>query len=294
MNNIALVSLSLLLATSVGWSAPINPTTFANLLPWDNIANNCRNDGTGLCIRDAGNDPYDGAGHLRVNGINYSASNPSDLTGNTYTGGVASIAGLDVSLQYTAIDTSLLRALAIFTNPGSSAINTTFEFESNSGADTRMQFITSSSGDTAFTTADMWVLVDDNNLTGNDPSTLYVIFGPGAVSSPVAALNTTTYNLSAPQGVRSQFNLSVGAGQTVRYMFFLGLADTAANGTTLAQQFNANPGSALLAGLSQSDLDSIQNFNLKAAANPGAEVPEPSTMALAAVGLLAVLARRRR
>ncbi|MBA3972738.1 MAG: hypothetical protein C0504_00815 [Candidatus Solibacter sp.] len=271
------------------WAAPVNPGVTVNSGVWTQIGNNCRGNGTGFCVADAIADSYDGAAHLRVNGANYSASNPSDLTGNTYTGGAASMSGLDVSLQYTFLDSTLMRALATFTNPTTGLISTSFEFESNSGADSSMQFVTTSSGDAIFSAADMWAVVDDGNLSGGDTSTLYVFFGPGAPSTPNAVFNTTTFVGAGNQGVRAQFNLDVAAGQTLRYLFFLGLDNTAAGATALAQQFNSNPGPALLGGLSPSELNSIQNFNFGVS-----EIPEPSTVAMAAAGLVALLALRRR
>lgn len=284
--------LSSLLATAPLWAAPINPSAFStpDINGWENVGNNCRNNGTGFCVSDAGDDLMDGGAHLRVNGQNYVAPNPSDLTGNVYTGGVVNMAGLDVSMQYAFLDPTMMRALVVFHNPSASVLATTFEFESNSGADSAMQIVTSSDGNSNFTTADMWIVVDDGNLSGNDTAGVYVMFGPGAANTPSGALTTTSFIAGGANGIRSQFNVSVNPGQTSRFLFFIGWNDTATGATTLAQQFNSLPGASMLSGLSQAELNSVQNFNL--AANSG-DIPEPGTWVLLAGGLATLALYRR-
>jgi hypothetical protein len=285
--------LSSILATAPLWAAPINPANPVPLInTWEGIGNNCRTNGTGLCVADGGDDLLDGGAHLRVNGQNYLASNPSDRTGNFYDGGVTNMGGLDVSMQYAFLDPTLMRAIVIFHNPSSSLLATSFEFESNSGADGAMQIVSSSDGNTSFTTADMWLVVDDALLSGGDTAGVYVMFGPGAANTPSGAFTTTSITAGGANGVRSEFNVSVNPGQTSRFLFFIGWNTTATGATTLAQQFNSLPDSSRLVGLSQAELNTIQNFNLAAAGS--SDVPEPGTWALLTGGLAALAVYRRR
>ena len=51
----------------------------------------------------------------------------------------------------------------------------------------------SSSGDTLFTTADRWVVTDDDAPVGGDPAVTHVLFGPGAVAVTPAPMTAEQY-----------------------------------------------------------------------------------------------------
>ncbi len=281
------VVLSLAFA-ALGLGAPINPNVLIDygnpgFSSWTGIGNVCGGMGISDAFIASQPDAFDCAARLRVAGVDYVAPNPSDFFNNIYTGGVVPMSGLDVSMQYYMFIT-LLRVSAIFTNPGFNPITTSFEFESNSGADSAMQFVATSSGDTLFSTADRWVVVDDNSTSGGDPSTVFILYGPGAANTPTGAAATTTFDSAGNQGVRSTFNVTVNPGQTVRFLFFIGLQETAADGIATAELLAS--GERLVSEMTAAELAEVANFRI-------APVPEPSTYAMVAGGVVMAAVRRR-
>lgn len=269
------------------WANPVDPSVGVDIFNsptkgWLAVGNFC----PGLCIADATfdgqGDAYDGAAWLHVGGVSYAASNPSDYFNLVYTGGVASMSGLNVSMQYYTF-VGLVRVMVVFSNPGTSAISTDFSFETDSGADGGMQIISTGSGDNLFTTADGFVVVDDGDTAGGDPATSFLLFSPGAANTPTGAFTTTSLGGS---GIRSDFNLTVSPGQTSRFLFFLGLNSTAAEAAASTAFLAGIPG-ALTSGMSFEELTEVQNFNV-------ANVPEPGTLAQCAAGAALVLLLRRR
>lgn len=243
-----------------------------------------------------GFDAYDSANILLVDGNIYQPGT-ADLTGLTYTGGTASISGLDVTLQYQADPTNpLLRSFASFTNPTGSAIDTTITWQHNLGADGGTAIRNSSSGDTIFGIDDRWLVTSDAGPF--DPITSFYWYGPDAVEeSTTLTAMTTTFNSFGNQGPRAEYELSIDPGATVSLLWFSGLTDRQlglAGGVGVASTLmddldDLTLGDPLLAGLSDAELGRVANFRFGAQA-----VPEPGMLALVGTGLLGLGWLRRR
>jgi hypothetical protein len=224
-------------------------------------------------------DAYDSAGNIFVDGSLYGAPDPADLTGNTYTAGVVSMSGLDVSMQFYVDPTSdVARQMLILTNPTGSTISAQIRWLSNSGADNDFTILGTSSGDTTFTAGDRWLAAWDTGL--NDPVTSFGFFGEGALVAPsLASVNVDS--------ISATYDVTVGAGETVRLLWFYGLSDNPTGGLSLAQSFDfgVNGWNSSLTGLSASDLSQVVNYT-----------PEPSTVSMMGLGFacLVGLIRRRR
>jgi len=257
----------------------------------------------GLIIGDAnvdsgagGSDAYDGANNLLVDGATYSPTT-ADLTGQTYTGGVDTIGGLDVSLQYQADpDLPLLRSFGSFSNNTGSSIDTTITWQHNLGADGGSAVQNSSSGDTIFGIDDRWLVTSDAGPS--DPITSFFWYGSGSPSeTTTSAAMTTTFNAFGNQGPRAEYELSIDPGVTVSLLWFSGLTDSrldfddgVGEATTLISDIDdLTLDSPLLAGLSATELNQVANFQFGAQA-----VPEPGMLALIGVGLFGIGWMRRR
>lgn len=226
-------------AATVGTSQTISTTIGAEWYTWS---------GLGLTIGDASfdghGDAFDDGWYVRVNGAYY---NPEtvDLTGTTMTGPVIGMSGLNVSTQYYfAPNSAVARILVTLHNPGSVPVAATVDVPTNYGSDGGTVYRATSSGDTAITTADRWIISSDGAFS--DPINTSVFYGPGTVREAPTAYYTTVHSAAGSEGIGAAFALDVPAGGTQSLMFFAGLngITTATNTLEAAQAgavaFNSN------------------------------------------------------
>lgn len=183
-------------------------------------------------------------------------------SGQVVTVGPATLGGLDVTLQYAALQGSpTLRSLATIRNPTGAAIATTVELATNFGSDANTTVAATSSGDAAIATGDRWSVTADDLTTPTDPVNTCVVAGPG---SPVVtpALATEVFTCTTRNGLLATFALTVGAGETRSLVFFNQLHDTVSAATADTGVFDAAilPGAHLLGGLDNPTLVSVANW----------------------------------
>lgn len=252
------------------------------------------NTSAGFAIVDAQtqsqSDAFDYGLTFYVNGVAYNTPGGTfDLSGQKATGGTALMSGLNVFTSYYADTASpALRTLFTMTNTTSQAITRTVSMRTNVGSDSSTQTVATSSGDTAFTKADRWIVTDDG--AGGDPANLHVLWGTGGLAP--SAVGQTVFEAAGTQGVLADFVLTLEAGQTSSLMMVNQIFNTASAATGNANQFNTlGANSALLADLSSAERARIVNWKVGAAA---ATVPEPASLLLVAVAGLALAGARRR
>lgn len=293
----------LVLAAALVMTAPLlataaTSTTGATLTgggaTWTDIGNTGSGFGVGDAATGGQDDAFDNALTFQVNGTTYDTPGGTfDLDGQTATGAIANLAGLDVRTTFYADPSSpTLRTLFTLFNPTGGDIAVTVRMQTDVGSDGATRTIATSSGGLGFTTADRWIVTDDTPLggTGGDPANTHVIAGPGAATLP-SLVDLALYP-SGTQGVRADYELVLGAGAIRSLLFFNQIHTTPDLAVASAGRFDSlSPGDALLAGLSDAELARVANFSFGAAV---VGVPEPASTALAALAGVALLASRRR
>lgn len=221
-----------------------------------------------------------------------------DVADHTVTSDTRTMGGVDVTIQHTALQTQpILRTLVKLTNNTDAALTKTVTFEQDLGSDSSTWIQTTSSGDDAWTAADRWAITSQNSPPQSDPVITTVIFGPGAVLSPLVTLDlcgerwssevgearTAAKGEAVPQAVASEaaqtsagyFSVTVPAGET-RYLAFFNAAtddDSIAPATALTPLYDAGLTGALAAGLDPAILPYVVNWST---ALPAPVVIEPS------------------
>ncbi|RZA35009.1 MAG: PEP-CTERM sorting domain-containing protein [Lysobacteraceae bacterium] len=288
----SIIGAAVLFFASLSGLASAAPVTSASLSGGNAVWTIGQNGALGLNVIDANlggqTDAFDNALAFQVGGFAYSSGANFDLSGQTVTGNMASIAGLNVFVQYYADASSpTLRTLITLSNTGAGSVSTTVRLQNNVGSDSATRTIATSSGDTAFTAADRWIITDDDNGSGGDPANTHVLWGSNGQAP--ANVGLTVFSASGTQGVLADFALDIAAGTTESLMFFNQLYTSGSAAQAGVVGFNdltsTNP---LLAGLSPAQLSQIQNWEFEAQA-----VPEPSVIALMGLGLAGLRLSRR-
>lgn len=255
-------------------SLPLNTSSGFNGTQWyvsNNLGNCSASSGTGFddaSISGHG-DAYDDAWAITIDGLAVgSADGNADLTGPILTVGPVVRSGLNVTLQHYYSPTSALaRIMVSMQNPGASATTVNVQVPVNFGSDGGTRFNATSSGDTAVTTADRWVVSSDGGPS--DPVNTTVFYGPGSPSVLPSSYTTSVHDCAGTEGVGATFNVTVPAGATRSVMFFAGLGgvtvadNSVASATSAAALFDANATLApdWLTGLSAQQQSTIVNWN---------------------------------
>ena len=160
-------------------------------------------------------DTYDEGWVLSVNGTLV----PVDATPTLELGGRqvaldSTVSGVNVvrRLYVPSGAPGFARILDSFTNPTASSVTLSILMQVNMGSDGSTVIVGTSSGDTAFTTADRWVSSDDVDGAG-DPSNGLVFYGAGAAVVP-STTSTTVFDCAGSQGYAVTYSLTLAAGET--------------------------------------------------------------------------------
>ena len=208
-------------------------------------------------------DAFDGGGVVFVDGQPVIAANV-DVNGQTLTAGPVALAGLDVTVRYTALSGSpTLRTAITLSNLGSVDLTVSVAWVTNLGSDANTVTAATSSGDAAFTAADRWVVTDDADPTGGTLAVDHVLAGPGAPVALPVSVSQVAFDNAGAEGVRADYSVTVPAGQSRSLLFFHQVRDSRADLLAAAPVFNANPalGSDFLSGLSAADLAGVVNWD---------------------------------
>lgn len=248
-----------------------NLTGTSNGLPIGGTANG----GPGFGVTDAElqsngeGDAFDNGAMVWVNDEQFVAPAGAQITPISVAAGPSLMSGLQVSVNYYAVQSApLLRTQAIFTNPSNSPVTATITLTTNVGSDSSTQVIATSNGDLAFTTADRWIITDDSDTNGDDPTNTHVLAGPN--TGLLTETGLTLFEDSGPEGVLARYSLTVPANSTRRLLFFNELNAGAAEAVTDAARYDTlPPNSPLLDGLSGTDRAQVANFQLDTAPSFG-------------------------
>jgi hypothetical protein len=200
-----------------------------------------------------------------VNNQQYVSPDTVDLTGTTLTSGPVSLSGLNTSVQYYASPTNAtLRTFIRLNNPTTNSITVPVTVASNFGTSLSTQIISTSSGDTTFTTADRYLITDVASTVPDVPTNTSVVAGSGTPQTLPSAVSNTVFDCVGTQGVLVTYQVTVPAGQTRSVLLFNQLNSTTTQATTDVGAFNDNTTLAatdFLAGLSPADLATVVNFD---------------------------------
>jgi hypothetical protein len=249
-----------------------NAAGTSNGLPVGGNGGECSFNSPGLGVFDVGlttqgplEDAFDGGLMVFVNNQQYVSPDTVDLTGTTLSSGPVSLSGLNTSVQYYASPTNAtLRTFIRLTNPTTNSITVPVTVATNFGSDETTQIISTSSGDTTFTTADRYIITDDSSTVGGDPTNTSVVAGSGSPQAPPSAVSNTVFECAGTEGVLVTYQVTVPAGETRSVLLFNQVNSTSTQATTDVGAFNDNTTLAatdFLAGLSPSDLATVVNFD---------------------------------
>lgn len=200
-------------------------------------------------------DAYDGGLNLSVNGGAFANFTQAGLEegGRELVIGSSSLSGLDVTRKiFVPVDDSFARFLEVLNNTGASDITATVTLATNLGSDSGTILVETSSDDVLFNRADDYLITDDSNDGGNDPTMVHVFSGKGAAIEPTAAAlsrDNITYN----------FDVTVPAGGRVILMHLASQNSNRAMAAIRARELLNLRGSVLV-GLSPDEQRDIVNF----------------------------------
>jgi hypothetical protein len=186
------------------------------------------------------------------------------ITSQSYAAGPVRLSGLDVTVEYFAVQTApTLRTLTSFTNSSGAAITVDVKLATNVGSDDTTGIRATSDGDLVLTVADRWVVSSDDANTPGDPVNTHVLAGPGDLVAALASVGTSVCDTGGTEGIVADFALTVPPGESRSLLFFNDLHATNAEGTATATTYDTNPatGGSLLTGLSNAALLQIVNWN---------------------------------
>ena len=130
----------------------------------------------------------------------------------------------------------------------------------NFGSDGSTLIRATSSGDTAFTTADRW-MISSETQDDTDPVNTTVIWGGNPPVTPQSVSNTV-FDCADTQGALARFPVTVPAGGSISLLFFQRIDETTANAQAAVSAWdNVVPGSPLLDGITAGQFASVVNFN---------------------------------
>lgn len=207
-------------------------------------------------------DAVDDAFMLWVDNHVFVAPNAVDVTGDTLTAGPVTLAGLEVTVEYKALqDTATLRAFIAFHNPGTSPISVPVVLGTNFGSDAHTA-LRGQAGNQG------WRVTSDDPVSPSDPPLLLVSYGPELSTANnsyprFSQADDTTFGCPiSTEGRQLSDDLQVPPGATMYLLQFLRLAGTNDQALAAAPTFDTNPSldSALMSGITAAQADAVVNW----------------------------------
>jgi hypothetical protein len=210
---------------------------------------------------------FDNGLTLWINGHQFLPKLPMTVTHYSLLSGPVMMAGARVTVRYDGMQNSdTLRTEVILSNTTSLPKTITATLASNLGSNAQTIIFGSSSGDTAFTASDRWLVTSNSASNPSGIIDTHVLFGPGSPAVTASAVYSNTFKCNESptpnsRGVRADFHLVVPAGTTQRLLFFNQAHDSNAGALADAAVFNVEPVS-MLGGLTNAELAQVVNWNL--------------------------------
>ncbi len=218
-------------------------TLSTNLSDGDGFLWDIQRDGS---INDGTSDSYDGG--LVLSGFpSFPGAATEDNGREVVLGSSAPVEGLEITRKiYIPENQSWARFLEIVTNVSDAPINYTVDIETNLGYDGDTVVVATSSGDTNFTTDDLWIVTDDSSDSGGDPTLLHLIAGLGGEGATRTSLNSDRLSY--------EYDLTLAPGETQIVMHLAAQNQNLADAQAKARNLD------WVAGMSASEKQQLVNF----------------------------------
>lgn len=157
------------------------------------------------------------------------------------------------------------RFVDVFTNTTDSDKTFTYQWGGELGSDGYSRVVTTSNGNDTMNASDSWVVTHDYTAGTTDPPVVTVWDGTtqGLQRAALAGRWSIGYGDHAESNdsdeLGAEYSVTLAPGQTKRYMHVSALRQNGDAATAAAQAIAAEPGE-LFAGLTEGELDSIQNW----------------------------------
>ena len=147
-------------------------------------------------ISDGTSDAYDGG--LRLSGFPYPFEAAAENNGRQIVLGPEPLGSVSVTRKiYVPQDQAYARFLEIVTNTGDTPVTYDVSLSTNLGSDDGTLLVGESSGDDQFTPDDNWIVTDDAQDGGGDPTMTHVVAGDSAQRPTLATWTTGADDISA-------------------------------------------------------------------------------------------------
>ncbi|MFT0859063.1 VWA domain-containing protein [Ancylobacter sp. G4_0304] len=144
------------------------------------------------------------------------------------------------------------RFTEFLTNTTSSTITRTLTLSTNLGSDGSTRILSTSSGDTTFSTGDNWIVTDDATSGGGDPAVLHLFSINGA------ALRPSNVSLSG-DNLTYSFNVTLRPGETKAFVHFMAQSHDLSQLTSIATALTSNISAHLATAMTSAEVSQVAN-----------------------------------